>query len=524
LAVSIVTLWMLVIGTAGRNPSIQAVGRCRIVARSTFGHERCQAIQRGPSVRQASSHSAAGDDPGCWPQQRSAPVSETILQRVAGSRSVGLSYARQGGGGSAEPSVVCFPFVGHCPVGGSHVSAAKLIQNLDPKRYRPLAVLHELDGDVATLLRAAGIPFEPAPHEGFLAGRGVAADAAFLFSETWRFARFLRGRGVRIVHTNDGATHATWAMPTWFGGAKLLWHHRKDPEAKGLRFVAPWAADRVLSVSRFSAPRPGLFSAARKCTVVHSPFDTGAAPVDRGASRRHLTDELGCPPDTAVVGFFGNLIKRKRPLVFVDTIAELRKRAPDLPLVAPIFGQDTDGMTAAIEERAVAKGVADCVHLMGFRFPPEQWMAACDVLLVPAVAEPFGRTLIEAMLLGTVVVAAASGGNLEAIRDGCTGFLARPDDGAALAEPTLRVLTSPDLRKSVVSAAQEEAVARFGLRQHADAVMAVYDTMLGRGPSRGAGAPQGSRDGGGNRRHASIAIQPGLMGGASIEDGQRGGV
>jgi hypothetical protein len=51
--------------------------------------------------------------------------------------------------------VVCFPFIGHHPVGGSHVSVAKLIRHLDPERYRPLVVLHEMDGEVAALLRRA---------------------------------------------------------------------------------------------------------------------------------------------------------------------------------------------------------------------------------------------------------------------------------------------------------------------------------------------------------------------------------
>jgi glycosyltransferase involved in cell wall biosynthesis len=407
-------------------------------------------------------------------------------QRPAGTpwAGAGSNRAQQQLDRPASGTVVCFPFVGHHPVGGSHVSVAKLIRHLDPERYRPLVVLHEMAGEVAALLRAEGIVFEPAPHERFVAGRGPLADAAFLMTESLRFARFLRARGVRIVHTNDGGTHATWAVPTRLAGAKLLWHHRKDPQAKGLRFIAPWAADRVISVSRFSAPRPGPFSAARKCSVVYSPFDTDAAPVDRAASRQSLIDELRCPPETLVVGFFGNLIKRKRPLVFVDTIAELRRRAPDLCVAAPIFGHDTDGLGDAIRARAAANGVADCVHMMGFRFPPEVWMAACDVLLVPAVAEPFGRTLIEAMLLGTVVVAAASGGNLEAIRDGDTGFLTRPDDAAALAESVLRVLTSPALRAAVVSAARADALARFGMRQHADAIMAVYDAMLGHATSR----------------------------------------
>jgi glycosyltransferase involved in cell wall biosynthesis len=240
-------------------------------------------------------------------------------------------------------------------------------------------------------------------------------------------------------------------------------------------------------------PSPGRFSAARKCQVVPSPFDTDAPPVDRAASRRSLVEQLQCAPETRIIGFFGNLLERKRPLMLVDTIAELRARAPMLPLAGLIFGQDRDGRAEAVRQRAEARGVADCVRLMGFRYPPEPWLAACDVLLVPAVAEPFGRTLIEAMLLGTVVVAAASGGNLEAVRDGQTGYLLPPDDPAAFADRILHILGDPELCRAVAAAARRDAVARFGLRQHAEEIMRVYDSMLSIGaeqdPGRGATHP-----------------------------------
>jgi glycosyltransferase involved in cell wall biosynthesis len=390
------------------------------------------------------------------------------------------------------PVVVAFPFVGRL-VGGSHLSATKLIQSLDRRRYQPVVVLHQPATPLADMLRKAGIAFESAPSARYLDGGSLWHDVGFVLSQTMRFARYLRERDVRIVHTNDGYSHATWALPTRLAGARLLWHHRKDPEARGLRYLAPWAANRVVAVSHFAAPKPGLFSPARKATVVHSPFDTDAPAVDRASARRSLLEELGCGPDTRVVAFFGNLMARKRPLLFVDTIAEMRARAPHLALAAPIFGADREDLTEAIRDRARARGVADCIHIMGFRYPPERWLAGCEALLVPAVDEPFGRTLIEAMLLGTVVVAAASGGNPEAIRDGVTGCLVPPDDAAAFAERTLGLLAAPALMASLADAARRKALGRFGLRQHAEAIMRLYDAMLSADPA--AAGPTARTDG-----------------------------
>jgi glycosyltransferase involved in cell wall biosynthesis len=162
-----------------------------------------------------------------------------------------------------------------------------------------------------------------------------------------------------------------------------------------------------------------------------------------------------------------------------------------------MFGQDRQELAPGIMQRAAARGVADCVRLMGFRNPPEPWLAACDILLVPAVDEPFGRTLIEAMLLGTVVVAAASGGNPEAIREGVTGHLVPADDAVAFAQRTLGLLTAPARHAALADAARRDALERFGLRQHAAAIMGVYDAML---------APQRTDRRGGVAAHEQAAI------------------
>ncbi|MGH6917011.1 MAG: glycosyltransferase family 4 protein, partial [Geminicoccaceae bacterium] len=261
-----------------------------------------------------------------------------------------------------SPVVVCFPFVGD-RLGGSSISALNLIRHLDRQRYEPLILMHKVDGAAARLFEDEQLPFEPAPIGECAGGTERVDDLRFALRKAGSLARFLRGRGVGIVHTNDGRMHATWAIPSRLAGAKLLWHHRANPRAAGLRFLAPWVADRVVSVSEFSSPRPGLISAARKCTVVHSPFATEAEPADRAGARQTLLDEFGSPPGAHVVGFVGNLYKRKRPVLFVETIARMVARDPDLAIAAPLFGEAREGgaeVAAAIERH----GLGDRVRLM----------------------------------------------------------------------------------------------------------------------------------------------------------------
>lgn len=370
------------------------------------------------------------------------------------------------------PVIICFPFAGGL-VGGSHISAVKLIQSLDPRQFTPLVLLHREEGPVVDLLHDNGVAYELAPVASHLmAGKGSRlGNLAELPGLTWRLARFLRRRRVDIVHTNDGAMHATWALPARLAGARLLWHHRGNPDAAGLRYLAPLLASRVVAVSRYAAPRPGPVSAAGRCSVVHSPFEPAHGDVAEPPSRA----KLGLAEDTRILGYFGNLTARKRPLVFVEVIARVVAQNSALPVVGLMFGDVLDpGLDAVVLARAAELGIADRIRLMGFLTPPEPWLALCDLLVVTAIEEPFGRTLIEAMMLGTPVVAAASGGNIEAIRHLETGVLVDPDNPSAFATAILAMIDEPLAAARIAAAAREEALDRFSVASHVDAITSIY--------------------------------------------------
>ncbi|WP_343517623.1 glycosyltransferase family 4 protein [Sphingomonas sp.] len=357
----------------------------------------------------------------------------------------------------------------------------KLVQSLDMSEFEPIVLLHDVEGPLRAFVEGADVRFAPAPdvHVWQPGERVTLARIAQLPRDVLRMRAFLHAHDIRIVHTNEGPMHATWSLPTRLAGAEHIWHHRGNPRAMGLRTQAPLSASRVLCVSNFASPHPGLWSAHGKSSVVHSPFDTSIAQIDREAARRTLESRLGVEPDTIVLAFLGQFSARKRPLVFVETIAALRRLRPDLRLVGLMFGEEFEpGIEARIRARIAEIGVADHIRIMGFLRPIEPWLAASDMLVVPAVEEPFGRTLVEAMLVGTPVVAAASGGNLEAIRNRGTGLLARADDPADLAAHVLELIDHPDLAETIAHRARQEALRKFSVEHHVKKVTAIYREVL----------------------------------------------
>lgn len=143
------------------------------------------------------------------------------------------------------------------------------------------------------------------------------------------------------------------------------------------------------------------------------------------------------PTDVLEVVGVGGLIPRKRPLVAVDTVAELlaRGRAAHLTWVGagPLEG----------EVRARARLLGVPLTLTGV-LPPEEVpgvLAASDVFLVPSLRETFFLGAAEALGAGRPVVVGASGG-----------------PGAFVAPPSGRMVDSADPRAfaDAVEAVMEE--------------------------------------------------------------------
>jgi len=385
---------------------------------------------------------------------------------------------------------VLYPFVGD-DVGGSHISALKLIENLDKSLFEPVIALHDSNGLLASYLKENKHPFiavpdVPVPSAFAVKGAWSVMSATLVYARKTipRLRRFLREMEIDIVHTNDGRIHTLWAPATAGSRARLVWHHRGDPTARGVNLLAPLLADHLVTVSRFAKPLRPVRNIDKRWTVVHSPFDRMDSAIDVESCRAALRQETGAGKDAQFIGYFGGLFERKKPVVMAEIVSACMNRDPKLDIHAVLFGRPAPGGPAldrAVLDRARELGFADRVHLMGFRQPVEPWLKAVDILAVPALNEPFGRTLIEAMLLGTPVVATRHGGNPEAITDGVNGFLVDPGNPAAFVEPVQRLLSDPELYREISATARKMALHDYGTDKHVAAITDIYKRLMRRG-------------------------------------------
>lgn len=109
---------------------------------------------------------------------------------------------------------------------------------------------------------------------------------------------------------------------------------------------------------------------------------------------------------------------------------------------------------------------------------PELYRRAA-VLVNPSLSEAFGMSLIEALVVGTPVVATRVGGMPNIISDGETGVLVSPDNPTALANGIIRLLKDDSLRMQMGVRGRTLVAEQFSWDAVTDSLLAAYRTIVG---------------------------------------------
>jgi glycosyltransferase involved in cell wall biosynthesis len=143
----------------------------------------------------------------------------------------------------------------------------------------------------------------------------------------------------------------------------------------------------------------------------------------------------------ATVAFAGRLTAQKSLGRALEAIAE----ADGVQLVIAGDGPDRPGL----EARARELGLGDRVRFLGPQ-PRErivELFRAADATILTSSWENFPHTVVEALAVGTPVLAMAAGGVGEVVRDGVNGLLVPAGDTAALGRALRRYFGDPELRE-----------------------------------------------------------------------------
>jgi glycosyltransferase involved in cell wall biosynthesis len=163
--------------------------------------------------------------------------------------------------------------------------------------------------------------------------------------------------------------------------------------------------------------------------------------------------ELGLCGNAPVIGAVARLVHVKGLRYLVEAMPAILRRCPAAHLVLAGDGDQRP----ALERLAGELGIADRVHLLGFRRDAAAVTAALNVFVLPSLNEGQGRVLVTAMALGVPIVATRVGGVPEVVEDGRQGLLVPAADADALGQAVTAVLAQPEYAAALGAAGRGRA-------------------------------------------------------------------
>jgi len=177
---------------------------------------------------------------------------------------------------------------------------------------------------------------------------------------------------------------------------------------------------------------------------------------------------LGIPLDAPLVGSVTRFHPVKDLPVLLQAVHRMRTTPPPHLL---LVGDGPE--RGALERTMRALGISERTHCVGFQDDARPYVALMDVMVVCSLHEGFSTALLEAMALGRPVVATATGGMSELVRDGRNGVLVPPHDPQRLADAVQRLLEEPALASRLAAQARRDAVS-FTVSAHVERIENLY--------------------------------------------------
>jgi glycosyltransferase involved in cell wall biosynthesis len=221
---------------------------------------------------------------------------------------------------------------------------------------------------------------------------------------------------------------------------------------------------------------------SRRCLLLENGIDTDE--FRRHRSPREAKANLGLPFDRPLAVAVGRLSPEKGFDVLLRAVASLVRDGLDVGLLIAGEGKQRDELQALIDRL----GLSERVRLMGYCPDPRPVYEAADLFVLSSLREGLPNVVLEAMAMGTPVVATRVAGVPRVISDCDDGLLVESGSADALAAALARLLRDETLRRRLADAGRATVEQRYSFDRRMQKLAAIYDTLL-RGRRRTSAVP-----------------------------------
>ncbi|EDY80913.1 glycosyl transferase, group 1 family protein [Verrucomicrobiia bacterium DG1235] len=230
------------------------------------------------------------------------------------------------------------------------------------------------------------------------------------------------------IHVSNNSLLIAGGLASRLSGIPAYWHIHNTIQSKlpmelqplSLQFLCKLFGVQAIANSRHTASSLGDSLAKAKVSYpgVNVSYFSIAAKF-----RTISKTELGVSEQLPVFMIAARFDPEKAQDRVVDAAIQLYKKGERFTLLL-VGGPLDSGFGKSIVERVEKEGFSEYIKFVGQVDDPRPYFLVADVVVNSRIdAEPFGLSVVEAMLMGRPVLAYKLGGPSETVVDGLTGWL-----------------------------------------------------------------------------------------------------
>ena len=297
-----------------------------------------------------------------------------------------------------------------------------------------------------------------------------ANKCKFVFYELYQLyyiIKTIKKNKIKIVHLNDGITsNRDGIIAAKLCGVKCIVHERKIRKYNRFDIFLSKFIDTLVAISN------SVYENCMKCSIQSKQTVRIYNPIIRINPDPIKVNEIREKYDNLIIlSVIGNIIPWKGQLTFLKAIDMIFHRHGVKNFKALIIGGVMNyDYYQKLKDFCKDNRIENLVEFIDFVNDIENYIQASDIVIHTSnKPEPFGRIVVEALVLGKKVIASDQGGPNEIIESGKNGLLFDAQNPEELAHKIIHILDGKFNMDSDMVA--KDILERFSLDRHVEKVI-----------------------------------------------------
>lgn len=289
-----------------------------------------------------------------------------------------------------------------------------------------------------------------------------------------KIREFIRINEFDIVHINSSYSYVG-AVAALKENIPFVWHIREVLEEgqnntmwdrkKGNELINK--SNKIIAISDAVKEKYSEYVDCQKITTIYDGVDV---------EKFYNSQKTIFNDSTVKIIFIGNVAIYKGIIDFVEACISLNNIFNDFEVL--IVGAGDDQVIADIKNRFSNANMDDRVKFLGYQKDVTLFLNESDIFCMCTRWEAFGRTTVEAMLSGNLVIGANTAGTKDLIEDGVTGLFYEQGNSQDLCEKMLFAINNKSESKEMANNGRQYMFENMSAEKNADEICGLYNEIL----------------------------------------------